>query len=567
MGGPGVTDLIAPRVRGVWNTFRRADTGRKTIYLGSVALILLFWVGFFFGLRFVLDIFMSVEVFGPLLTRKLLEILLLALFTLLCFSNTVTAISTFYLSADLELLMALPVRRTVLFYARLTDTVLQSSWMMAMFGLPLFFAYGVVYEAGWDYLALLAVTLPAFVMIPAAVGVCLATVLVRVVPARRAREFMAIAGLFGLIAIVAFIRLLRPERFMDPEAFESLAAYVAELQAPSPVLFPPRWASDVLVAGLRDQPVAWVDLGLLVVGAAAACALCRWFYALVYERAWSQAQEASAPRMAGSPILDWFLRGFLWPLPRAWHPIVIKDVRAFFRDPSQWSQVFLLASLIAIYLFSVSVFPFDTFRGPLARTTRSALAFLNLGLTGFVMAGVAIRFQFVAVSAEGRAFWIPRSAPIRADVFLRAKAVLGLVPMLIVGLVLSLASTALLDTSWFFMVVALLTAFGLAMALSGLAVGMGAVWPDFKADSAARAAAGPSAMIFMVVGLFFVGIVLAIEAYPVFLVLRSSLIDQHLTTQDWVSMVALLAFAQVFCLATAHYSIRWGAKRLWFHTV
>jgi len=567
MGGPGVTDLIKPRVQGVWNTFRRADAGRKAVYVGSVALILLFWCACFFGLRVVLDVFMGVEVFGPLLTRKLLELLLLSMFALLCFSNTVTSISTFYLSADLELLMALPVRRSVLFYARFVDTILQSSWMMTMFGLPLFLAYGVVYEAGWQYFALLALVLPAFVMIPAAIGVAVATVLVRVVPARRAREFMAIAGLFGLIAIVAFIRVLRPERFIDPQAFESLAAYVAELQAPSPALLPPRWASDVLIGGLRGQPVHWIDLGLLVVGAVAAAAVVRWFYAMVYERAWSHAQEASAPRLASSRVLDGVLRWFLVPIPRAWHPIVVKDVRAFFRDPSQWSQVFLLASLIAIYLFSVSVFPFDTFRGPMARTARSALAFLNLGLTGFVMAGVAIRFQFVAVSAEGRAFWIPRSAPIRAEVFLRAKAVLGLVPMLVVGLVLSVASTALLDTSPFFMVVALLTAFGLAVALSGLAVGMGAVWPNFKADSAARAAAGPSAMMFMVVGLVFVGVVLAIEAYPVFLVLRSSLIDQHLTTQDWASMIVLLCLAQVLCFATAIYSIRWGAKRLWFHTV
>ena len=39
-------------------------------------------------------------------------------------------------------------------------------------------------------------------------------------------------------------------------------------------------------------------------------------------------------------------------------------------------------------------------------------AFLNLGLAGFVMATVAVRFVFPAVSAEGAAFWIIRTAPI-----------------------------------------------------------------------------------------------------------------------------------------------------------
>jgi ABC-2 type transport system permease protein len=39
---------------------------------------------------------------------------------------------------------------------------------------------------------------------------------------------------------------------------------------------------------------------------------------------------------------------------------------------------------------------------------KNVYAFVNLGMAGFVMATVAVRFVFPAVSAEGAAFWIIR---------------------------------------------------------------------------------------------------------------------------------------------------------------
>jgi ABC-2 type transport system permease protein len=139
--------------------------------------------------------------------------------------------------------------------------------------------------------------------------------------------------------------------------------------------------------------------------------------------------------------------------------------------------------------------------------------------------------------------------------------------MITVGLTVATASTVMLDTSGFFIGVAVWTAVGLAIALSGLAVGMGAAWPDFKADSAARAAAGPSAMMFMVLAIFFVGFILAIEAYPVFLILRQSLIDVSPSTVEWAGLVGLLLLAQAVCVYTAVRSIRWASKRVWLHVV
>ena len=231
-----VLSLLWPRWTGLLNRWRRASRAERTTIVIFVAFGLLFWLAMFGGVGWLVYTFHEVEVFGPILTRKLLELLLLSLFGLLLFSNVVTALSTFYLAEDLELVLSLPVARPVLHLARLFDTVGQSSWMVAVFGLPVFVTYGVVYEAGPLYYAVLIVVMAAFVMIPASVGVSVASVLVSTFPARRIRELLAFVGLVVLVILFVGLRLLRPERLMDAENFENLAAYVAELQTPIPLI-------------------------------------------------------------------------------------------------------------------------------------------------------------------------------------------------------------------------------------------------------------------------------------------------------------------------------------------
>ncbi len=559
----GAIHLLSPRWLGLRNAYRVAEGRTRLAYLFFGLLGLAFWVGLFWFLHFIIQGFFDVEVFGPLLTRKLLEILLISLFVMLLFSNVVTALSTFYLSEDLELLLALPIPRSTLHYTRLGDTLAQSSWMMGMFGLPVFLAYGLVYGAPLSYYLLLLPVVSAFLLMPASMGALVASALVNIFPARRTREFMAVAGVLAVVGLFVLLRLLRPERFTNAQAFDSLAAYVAEIQAPMPHLFPPRWAADVLLAALQDRALPWETLGLLVLGAMALTALCRWGTSRLFIGGWSKAQEARSARGATASWLALLQAVVERVLPAAMRPIVAKDIRIFFRDPSQWSQIFLLGSLILVYLFSIESIPIDQFRGPWALAIRRALAFLNLGMAGFVMAGVAIRFQFAAVSGEGRAFWVLRSAPVEPTTFLWAKSLPGLLPMLAVGEILTVASSILLDAGIFLTVVSAGTAFFLAVGMSGIAVSLGAVYPNFKADNAAKVATGPSGVLYMVLALGLVAVVLALEAYPVYVWLRNDAMEQPLRLAEGLSIGLLLAAASAVCIAAGLLPMRRAANDLW----
>ena len=296
-----VARLLSPRLRGLKNRWSRAGGGMRAASVLFLLFGLAFWGGLFYMMFWLIGAFHEVEVFGPILTRKLMELLLLGMFGLLCFSNTVTGLSTFYLADDLELVLSLPVARWQFHFARLLDTLAQSSWMILVFGLPVFH-YG--YPDGPTYYLLLCLVLPCFVIIPTSVGVMMASFLVTVFPARRVRELLVFVGVLALVFVVVMLRVLKPERLVDANNFESVAAYVAELQAPIPLLTPPRWASDLLIDSLQGRPVSWMSLGLLVSGAIAFTGIGRWVTTALYDTGRARSQEAQKARLAKAGWLD-----------------------------------------------------------------------------------------------------------------------------------------------------------------------------------------------------------------------------------------------------------------------
>ncbi len=558
-----IPSLLAPRALAQANRWRRASRGeRVTLSLFGVA-GLAFWVFLFVLFGFLVKEAYAVELFGPILTRRLMEMLLIGLFSLMTFSNIVAAVSTFYLSEDLELILSLPMRRDTFFHARFLDTLLQSSWMVLFFGLPVFTAYGIAYDAGPAYALAVLACAPGFVLMPTGIGVLVASLLVRSIPAKRVREGLVFAGILALIAVVVLLRLLRPERLMDASSFESLAAYAAELQAPVPLLFPPRWAVDVLEATLREKPLPWMELGLLTAGGVAAMALARWVTQAVYDEGRSRAQAARSARLARTGWFDRVLDLWTRPLSPVSRAIVIKDVKQFVRDPSQWSQVFVVGAIIVIALVSAGAMPTDFMRGPYGLYMREGLAFGALTLVGFIMASVATRFQFTAVSLEGRSFWIVRTGPLVAEQLLWAKVWPSLVPMVLIGELLAVASTTILGAGPFVVGVAAWTSFFLALGISGLAVGVGAVYPDFKADNAARVAAGPAAMVFMVLALVLVFLASAIELLPVGVSMMVRFQERDPRGLEWAGLVVPQLVVAGLGIAALVVPLRWGARRLW----
>ena len=252
---------------------------------------------------------------------------------------------------------------------------------------------------------------------------------------------------------------------------------------------------------------------------------------------------------------------FLFPFSPPTRQIITKDIKTFFRDTTQWSQLFILAALVVVYVYNFSVLPLDR-NSFLSFYMQNLVSFLNLALAGFVLAGVAVRFVFPSVSLEGRAFWILRSSPVSLKSFLWSTFWLGLLPLLVLGELLIGVTNHLLGVAPFMQTLSLGTVFLAAFGITSLGVNMGAIYPRFDYDHIARIPSSFGGVLYMMISLAFVGSLVLVEARPVYVVLVRS--AQGLALDPFDRIVLYASFFLVIGLSTAAFllPIRYGVRAL-----
>ena len=187
----------------------------------------------------------------------MLSVILLAFLSILLLSNIITALSTFFLARDLDLLVAAPIGWFRLYLSKLGETIVHSSWMVGLLALPIFTAYGVVFSGGplFPFVAIAAVV--PYLALPAMAGAIFTVLLVNVFPARRTRELLGLVGLGAVAAVVLMLRFIRPERLARPEGFQNFLDYLAVLKTPTSPWLPSEWTSEMVMNWLTRVSDPW----------------------------------------------------------------------------------------------------------------------------------------------------------------------------------------------------------------------------------------------------------------------------------------------------------------------
>jgi ABC-2 type transport system permease protein len=502
--------LLRPVLWGIRNRARRRERGDtlRVAVFGGIALVVAMAL---FGIAFYLNwLLLEYAEQGDFLVRLGLSWLFLTFLSFLGFSGMVTALSTFFLSEDLRLLLAAPVSRDRLFYSRFAKTVGQSSWMVVAFVIPVALGVGLARCVGPGYYAAILLAVVPFAAIPVALGSLVTLLLVNVFPARRARDVLTLMGLLFAVALVLMLRFLQPERLLRVESIPDVTGFFATLQSPVTPLLPSFWAGETLFAALQGQ-WDWLHTGALWTTALGLCVLTRMAYGRWYFTGWSKAQEARKARFTRLRPVEALSR--LIPASPAARHLFVKDVKVFLRDTTQWSQLLLLVALMTVYLYNFRVL--DLQRIPyMAAVIRNAYAFVNLAMAAFVLSAVAVRFVFPSVSAEGASFWIIRTAPVRMRDFLWSKFWTGLVPVIVLAEALTITSNEFLGSAGWLKVLAAVAIAFMSFALVGLATGMGAIYPRFNAENTTQVAGSYGGIAFMVLAVLFTLVEIVLLAWP-----------------------------------------------------
>jgi ABC-2 type transport system permease protein len=477
--------------------------------------------------------FHSQSELGIILSMKIFQMAWITIFAMLIFSSMITGVTTLYLSKDNEIIVAAPVTLEELFRMRMMTTFLNTSWMMLLFSLPIFGAFGVVFETGPLYWPLLLAAVPATAFTASSSAILFVIVLVYLFPARRTKDIIVYLSIcFGVFLYLIF-RLMRPEDLVNPEKYGQFVEYMSAISNPAGFWLPASWTSNMLSAYLLDREIDGLLLSLILLTPLVLIVCGEFLMARLFVSGFSKSQESFGGQHRFKEVA-WGRSRLLW--------IFRKETIAFLRDSKEWSQFFMIGALVIVYLYNFKVLPLERTFG--STYVANLIAFGNIGLSGFLAAALAARFVYPSIGAEGGAFYLIRTSPMSATRFFFYKYLFYLIPFTVLIVVLISVSNHFLQIEGPMRWVSLFSALLICWTVVALALGFGAIFADYHAENRS-AAMGPGSVFYFFCAISYMLVVLFSGISPSYRLVRSWFNDSSMPLSD-----AILVFFWIIAVIT-----------------
>ena len=474
-------------------------------FLGTVILLFIAgyaWLSFFLfyqGLRFV-QRFPGLD---TLLTERLMFLLFAFFFVLLFFSNLVISYTNLFRNRETAFLLTLPIPRETIFRWKLVESSLLASWAFVFLLAPMLAAYGATVNAPWHFYLATILLLILFIVLPSVFGALSSIILARFLDRRSFQVLLIGLGILFLLAVAFY---MKPEpitdEMLETRVLSVLDKMLGRTRFAEMALLPSYWLtasvlnysqgafgstiffslvllSNVLFFGF----IAFTAFGNLFFEAASAVnsrgsIMGRWSFARLFSRI--QQRQALQPGWLERVLsLIPFLRQDI-------RAIILKDLRVFWRDTTQWGQTLVLFGLLAAYILNLRHFS-QQLTNPF---WVNLVSYLNLMACSLNLATLTTRFVFPQFSLEGKRIWIVGMTPLGLERVVQVKYAVASFASLIVTLGLVFTSCYMLrlpvDRTLFFVLAVVVMTF----TLNGLAVGLGVLYPNFREDNPGKIVSG-----------------------------------------------------------------------------
>lgn len=482
---------------------------------------------------------------GIILSLKVFQMAWILIFIMLIFSSMVSSISSIYLSEDNEIVFSAPISTVNLFFMRYISGTIYTSWMMIIFSLPIFATYGIVFQTPVTYWFLMVPTLLSITLTSTCLSTLLTIVLVKFFPARHTKDIILYLSLCFGVLIIFLIRLLQPEDMVYYDKYGHLVDYLSKISKPVAPYLPASWASNFLSLYLLDLEIDWLLFSLLLLTPMVLYILGEWCMKVWFFSGYSKSQESfgGTHRFAKKQLYK----------PGIWKWIFNKESKVFLRDSVEWSQLFMIAALVVIYLYNFKLLPIE--QGALSEQfIINLISFLNIGLAGFIMTALSARFVFSSIGSEGGAFYHIKSSPISLRRFLLYKYFFYAIPFTILSLTLIIMSNRILQVEGPMWWISVSTNLFITWVVVGLALAFGSIYADFKAENKTVAMGSMGAIIFLLCATAFQIIIIFVGANPVYRIMKRWLNNYAFNSVDlyllilWIIVSVLLSVGMVVYL-------------------
>jgi ABC-2 type transport system permease protein len=546
-----------------------------------IGLSLFFWLGlfalFFKGFEFVVD---HVEAPGAAYhaqtMRFVFTLFFLSLQVMLIFSSGIILYGGLYPSRETAYLLTLPVRDERLVYHRFQEALVFSSWGFFLLASPMLFAYGLVVEAPWYYFAYLLPLMASFAYIPCALGAVFCLLLIYRLPRMR----RILVGLAALAIIAgAYLQIWKTLELSEVDFLGStwFKDTFHRFRFTRSEWLPSTWLSNALIDAARhshDNPrdLPWLEGGKYLVVLLSNALMLHlaviWLGKRVFRSSyWSlQSRRARTPKLSLAWI-DRVVAAMLWPFAAPTRLLILKDLRQFRRDPVQWSQFLIFFGLLLLYFANVDRFrQHKTDLNLNVQTWVNIVSFLNLAVVGLILSTFTTRFIYPLISLEGRRFWILSQLPVNRDTILWSKFVFATFGSWLPCAALVGISDWMLGVDLMVVSVHQVICVMLCVGLAGMAVGFGAIMPNFREQSPSKIAAGFGGTLNLVLSALYIMAVVLMTALPCHFYLladRAADMPPKLLQASYLRFWMMLGLAGSAVLATlvTILPLRGGLKR------
>jgi len=191
--------------------------------------------------------------------------------------------------------------------------------------------------------------------------------------------------------------------------------------------------------------------------------------------------------------------------------VLLKDIRMFWRDTAQWGQSLILFGILGVYILNLrffteqftSLFTGGRFGGDYFF---KLVSFMNLAACALNLATLTTRFVYPQFSLEGKRLWIVGLSPLGLSRVVKVKFMLASTISLLISLPLIWFSCSMLQLPASQVVFFIVAISIMSVALNGLAVGMGVMYPNLKEDNPSKIVAGFGGTFCLVISFVYIGL-------------------------------------------------------------
>jgi ABC-2 type transport system permease protein len=458
---------------------------------------------------------------GTLLAQRMLYLIFGFFFAMLVFSNAIIGYAGLFKNRETNFLLTLPIPTRDVYLWKLLESLVLASWALLFLSAPMMVAWGRANEAHGPFYAEVMLAFLPFVIIPAMIGSWAILFLVRVLSMRWAKRLLLVAAAASILWIALGVKPVTDAQTAQAQqiiSYESLLRHTRFSLSP---FLPSSWMAQSVLAwteGLLRKGgffflvlLSSAMMGLLLSYEVAGQAFYGSWSASIGFRAERVQRRALRARSKTDrrPLLESFFR----LIPFASRPVralALKDIRLFSRDPTQWTQFLIFFGLLCIYVLNLRNVELD-YKNPY---WEALISHLNLAASTLTLSTLTTRFVFPQFSLEGRRLWIIGLSPIGMPKVLLQKFAFSCFGAMLVTVSLMTASSMMLhlplERVIFFDIAIALPAAGLC----GLAVGLGALFPNLKEDNPSKIVSGFGGTLCLIISFVYIVMYVTLIAIP-----------------------------------------------------